>query len=75
MNKSKKTAAPAATYKLVQIDDEGTRVVGSGFSSPRYAAMSIDGVVEGLDCELLATTWNANTPSGGERYEIGQDDE
>lgn len=71
---NKKQVGP--TYRLIQIDDDGTRVIGTGFSSPRYAASSIAGVHEWLDdaaIDTLTTTWNVCHPHGAERFEIGQD--
>jgi len=77
MNKSSKTSkATGPTYRLIQIDDDGTRTIGTGFSSPRSAACSIAGVHGWLDdsaIETLATTWNACHPDGAERFEIGQE--
>jgi hypothetical protein len=77
MSKRRKAVAQKITYHLVQVDDDGERVIGTGFSSPRTAASSIAGVHEWLDVEAiatLATTWNACAPSGGERFMIGQDE-
>lgn len=70
-NKQSKKTAP--TYRIVQIDDEGTRVCGAGFNTPLAAAQSV--VASWLDYTALAGNWFASAPDGGERFEIGIDDE
>jgi hypothetical protein len=58
------------TYHLIQIDDEGTRIVSAGHTSARGAALQA-AASAWVDVGQLAGDWFANHPEGGERYEIG----
>ncbi len=69
---AKKTRKTGPTYCVVQIDYAGRRVVGTGFATARDAANSIS-TSEWVDAvrESFAVTWNAVSPDGTERFEIG----
>lgn len=61
-------------YYIVQFDDEGSRRIGQGLETARDAAEYVASIVPWIDVDAFASTWNANSPHGGERFEIGHDD-
>jgi hypothetical protein len=62
-------------YYVVQIDDEGSRRVFEGLQTVRGAAEAVvDLIPWKIDVDDFASTWIANSPDGGERFEIGMED-
>lgn len=58
-------------YFVVQIDDDGSRRLEGGFGTAREAAGAVASVVPWIDVDAFATSGFANSPEGGERFEIG----
>ena len=60
-------------YYAIQIDDEGARRIIEECTTPRAVALYVAGLADWVGVEEFAVTWCANSPTGGERFEIGVD--
>lgn len=69
MSNDKSTKSRAARYHVVQVDDEGERVLVKGAKSAELAAKRAAALDPAIDVKELAESWNCCTD--GARYMIG----
>jgi len=60
-------------FHVIAIDDTGSHKAFTGYRTALLAAKAVASVVDGININEFASTWNASNESGSCRYEIGQE--